>query len=111
MTTTRLLAVAFAIATSTAAVAQTVPMAPPTTNSTMPPAMSTNTGDSNTTAAPVAGANSFTQSQAGELLAKRGFTQVTGLVKDDHSVWRGNAVRDGKPFAVSVDYQGNVVAN
>ena len=110
MTRTRLLAIAMTLATSTAAVAQTVPMAPPTTSTTMPSAISTNTGDSNTTAAPVAGANSFTKSQATELLTTRGFTAVTGLAKDDKSVWRGTAVRDGKLLAVAVDYPGNVVA-
>jgi hypothetical protein len=34
---------------------------------------------------------------------------VTGLMKDDQSIWRGKAMKDGKSMAVSVDYQGNVV--
>ena len=60
--------------------------------------------------APVAGANSFTEGQAQSRIEGAGFTQVTGLKKDDQGVWRGSAMKDGKQTTVSVDFRGNVVS-
>lgn len=77
---------------------------------TTPPAVA-NTSDINkTTAAPVAGKNSFTESQVMKRLEDNGYTTVSGLMKDDQSVWHGKAMKDGEPVtvAVAVDYQGNV---
>jgi hypothetical protein len=90
--------------TATAAVAQTAPNA-----STAPPAVSTTKSDANTSAAPVAGKNSFTESQAHDRLVKRGYTDISVLKQDDQSIWRGTATKDGKTGNVAVDYQGNVV--
>ena len=59
--------------------------------------------------APLAGANSFTEGQAKNRIESAGFTQVTGLKKDDHGIWRGSAVQNGKQVTVSVDFRGNVV--
>ena len=59
--------------------------------------------------APVAGANSFTEDQAKNRIEGAGFTQVTGLKKDDKGVWRGSAMQNGKQVTVSVDFRGNVV--
>src|SRR5690242_5302979 len=59
--------------------------------------------------APVQGRNSFTEGEAKSRIEKRGFTDVTNLAKDDDGVWRGRAMKDGKPVDVSLDYQGNVV--
>jgi hypothetical protein len=76
----------------------------------MPPAVTTN--DANTTAAaPVAGANSFTMSQAQKRIEDQGYTQVSGLAKDDKSIWRGHAMKNGKTVDVALDYQGNLTAN
>lgn len=61
-------------------------------------------------APPVPGANSFTESQARSRIESRGFSNVSGLKKDDQSIWRGTATKDGKTVAVALDYQGNVVA-
>jgi hypothetical protein len=61
--------------------------------------------------APVAGANSFTEAQARSRIEANGFTNVTGLTKDDKSVWRGKAMKEGKSVSVALDYQGNIVAN
>lgn len=61
--------------------------------------------------APVAGANSFTESQAKSRIEARGFTNVSALKKDDAGVWRGTASQAGKSMTVSVDFQGNVVGN
>ena len=35
---------------------------------------------------------------------------MSGLKKDDAGVWRGKADQNGKAVNVSVDFQGNVVA-
>jgi hypothetical protein len=59
--------------------------------------------------APVAGANSFTESQAKARIEAKGFADVSALKKDDKSIWRGTARKDGKSVSVALDYQGNVV--
>ncbi len=99
---------AFALSlTAAAAVAQTT-TSPPTT-SAAPAAVVTTTDASRTTAAPVSGANSFTESEARKRIEGQGFSQVMDLKKDDHGVWRGTANKDGKPAKVALDYQGNIV--
>jgi hypothetical protein len=69
-----------------------------------------NTTSTNNPGAPVAGANSFTEGQAKSRIESNGFSNVTGLQKDDSGVWRGKAMKDGKSIDVSLDFQGNVVA-
>ena len=59
--------------------------------------------------APVKGRNSFTEGEAKSRIEARGFANVTQLQKDDNGVWRGRAMKDGKPVEVSLDFQGNVV--
>ena len=59
--------------------------------------------------APAAGANSFTEDQAKERMEKAGFSQVTGLRKDDQGVWRASAKQGDKQVNVSLDFRGNVV--
>ncbi|TPG52940.1 hypothetical protein [Sphingomonas glacialis] len=54
------------------------------------------------------GANSFTQAQAREHIAKSGFTNVSALTKDDHGVWRGTAKKGGRSVHVGLDFKGNV---
>jgi hypothetical protein len=78
--------------------------------STMPPAVTTNSANT-TTAEPVAGANSFTMAQAQKRIEDQGYTQVSGLVKDDKSIWRGHAMKSGKPVDVALDYKGNITTN
>lgn len=60
--------------------------------------------------APVAGRNSFTEGQAQSAIEKAGYTNVSGLKKDDNGVWRGKASKGGSSSSVSVDFQGNVNA-
>lgn len=69
-----------------------------------------NSATENNPGAPVAGANSFTEGQAKSRIESHGFSNVTDLKKDDSGVWRGKAMKDGKSVAVSLDFQGNVVA-
>ena len=54
------------------------------------------------------GANSFTQNQAREHIAKSGFANVSALAKDAHGVWRGKATKDGRTVDVALDFKGNV---
>jgi hypothetical protein len=74
-----------------------------------PPAVKTTEG--NNPGAPAVGANSFTEGQAKSRIEARGFTNVGPLAKDDKGIWRGTAMKDGKAVQVSLDFQGNVVAN
>jgi hypothetical protein len=62
----------------------------------------------NNSSAPVAGANSFTRSEAKSQIEAKGYTHVARLRKDESGVWRGRAMKDGHAGPVSVDYQGNV---
>lgn len=61
-------------------------------------------------AAPVPGANSFTENQAKGRIQDAGFSEVSALTKDDQGIWRGQATKDGKKTPIALDYQGNVVA-
>lgn len=65
--------------------------------------------DPKPTAMAAEGANSFTQEQARERLAKAGY-QVSTLTKDANGVWTGQAMRNGKSMTVGLDYKGNVSA-
>jgi putative membrane protein len=55
------------------------------------------------------GANSFTEAQAREHIAKSGFTDVSTLKKDKDGVWRGTAQKDGTTLHVALDFKGNVI--
>jgi hypothetical protein len=82
---------------------------PPANRDANTPAVTTPNSPPNP-GAPVAGANSFTEGQAKTRIEARGFTNVSGLVKDNAGVWRGTATQAGKSVKVSLDFQGNVVA-
>jgi negative regulator of sigma E activity len=69
-----------------------------------------NTTGTNNANQPVAGANSFTEGQAKSRIEESGYKSVSELKKDDNGVWRGKAMKDGKPVTVSLDFQGNVIA-
>jgi hypothetical protein len=49
--------------------------------------------------------------QAQKRFEDQGYTQVSALAKDDKSIWRGHAMKDGKAVNVALDYQGNITAN
>ena len=108
-------ALAFGLLATGAVQAQTTspsaaPSAPARAGSAAPAAVATS-NNPRTSAAPVAGANSYTEGQARARLEEKGFGNVTGLKKDDKGIWRATAMKDGKSAAVSLDYQGNVVSN
>jgi len=93
-----------ALLASTAAMAQTPPAKSGPNNNAV------NSSGQNNSNAPVAGRNSFTEGQAQSAIEKAGYTNVTGLKKDDNGVWRGKASKGGSSTSVSVDFQGNVIA-
>ena len=76
---------------------------------TKTPAVATSTTQN--PAAPVAGANSFTEGQAKSRIEAAGYTDISGLMKDKDGIWRGKASKGGTMMTVSLDYQGNVTAN
>ena len=67
-----------------------------------------NSAGQNNSNAPVAGRNSFTESQAKSRIENAGYTKVTDLKKDDDGVWRGKGTKGGATSDVSVDFEGNV---
>lgn len=67
-----------------------------------------NSADQNNSNAPVAGRNSFTEGQAKSRIEDAGYSNVSGLQKDNEGVWRGKADKAGTKADVSVDFQGNV---
>lgn len=85
---------------------QRVATAAPAAESTTPAVTSSGTNP----AAPVPGANSFTEAQAKSAIEKAGYADVSALTKDDKGIWRGTASKDGKSTPIALDYQGNVVA-
>ncbi len=88
-----------------------VVLAQTSTSPSATPAVTTGAAANTTTAAPVAGANSFTMAQAQKRIEDQGYTQVSALAKDDKSIWRGHAMKDGKTVDVALDYQGHVTSN
>lgn len=104
------LVAALSIASIGVVAAQTNSQTTAPSSSTTPPAVSTSNTDAKTSAAPLSGSNSFTEAEAKKRLEAHGYSDVTDLKKDDKSVWRGKANKDGKPVGVALDYQGNIVA-
>lgn len=96
---------AFAALCSVAGLAQA---AEPARDTTTPPAVVKPSETSRTTAAPVAGKNSFTEDQARVRLQDNGYTQVSELHKDEQSIWHAKAMKSGKAVGVTLDYQGNI---
>jgi hypothetical protein len=58
---------------------------------------------------PLAGANSFTETQARDRIAEAGFKDVKSLKKDANGVWRGIASKGDSQVNVALDFRGNVV--
>jgi hypothetical protein len=63
------------------------------------------------TTSPQAPARAFTEDQAKSRLEAKGYSSVSGLQKDATGIWRGKAMKDGKPVNVILDFQGSIVAN
>lgn len=61
-------------------------------------------------ATPARGHSSFTADQAKGRIEKAGYTNVTGLTKNDAGAWQGTATKNGKNVNVTLDYKGNIAA-
>ncbi|MFZ0113359.1 MAG: hypothetical protein WAL15_03285 [Xanthobacteraceae bacterium] len=57
---------------------------------------------------PARGANNFTEGEARSKIESNGYSNVSGLTKDDNGVWRGNAQKGSQQAQVWLDYKGNV---
>ena len=102
---------------SGAAVAQSVPSNPMSPGGNTPekptspaPAAISSASNPRTAAAPVSGANSFTEGQARDRMEHSGFSNISGLKVDNQGIWHGQGMKDGKSVTVALDYQGNVVS-
>jgi hypothetical protein len=91
-----------AMLVSGSSLAQT-PKAQPSPNNS-----AVNSKEHNNSDAPVAGRNSFTEGQAKSKIESAGYSDVSGLQKDQDGVWKGKATKDGHQTEVSLDFQGNV---
>ena len=60
---------------------------------------------------PVAGANSFSEGQARQLIESKGYANVSALMNDGQGIWRGTASKGAAKVSVSVDYKGNVTVH
>ncbi|MCJ2137317.1 hypothetical protein MKK69_25275 [Methylobacterium sp. J-026] len=54
------------------------------------------------------GANSFTEGEVRRRLERAGYHEVKDLKKDGDGIWHANAMLDGKPASVGLDFKGNV---
>lgn len=59
---------------------------------------------------PLKGANSFTEAQAKTRIEAAGYTEVSGLLKDQDGIWRATAKKGGTSVQVALDFKGNVVS-
>ncbi|RXG88033.1 MULTISPECIES: hypothetical protein [Bradyrhizobium] len=66
-----------------------------------------NSSDQNNSNAPFAGRNSLADGQAKSRIEGAGYSNVSGLQRDNEGVWRGKADKAGTKTDVSVDFQGN----
>jgi putative membrane protein len=55
--------------------------------------------------------NLFTEEQARVHLSRLGYTNISGLTKNENGAWLGSATKDGKTMAVAVDVKGKVGTN
>jgi hypothetical protein len=101
------LTVSVAVAQQTNPPSSTAAQPNSTTSQSHNPAVATTT-NANDTTAPAKGSNSFTEGQAKDRIAQRGYSNVADLKKDDDGVWRGSAQHGGSPVPVWLDYKGNV---
>ena len=55
------------------------------------------------------GANSLNEDQARSRIEAKGYSNISGVQKDDHGIWRGKAtMKDGRSVAVTLDLEGNI---
>ncbi len=105
MSITRLaLALIAGCSIASAAVAQEAPAGGPTAKGNAPVKQTHTVNDG----AAKGGANSFTEGQARNHIAKSGYAGVSPLTKGPDGVWRGTASKGGVTRNVALDFKGNV---
>jgi hypothetical protein len=81
----------------------------PTESSAIATPATTETSPSSTFQAPVRGADIPEEDQAKSRIEAKGYSNVSGLQKDDRGIWRGDAtMKDGRSVVVILDLQGNI---
>lgn len=105
-----LCALSLTLVAMSAALAQTSAPAPATPPAVVAPSATPMPASPSVAVPPVPGANSFTEGEARSRIEANGYSDVTDLQKDEQSIWRGKAMKDGKSVSVSLDFQGHVVA-
>jgi len=50
----------------------------------------------------------LTEEQAKAKIEGEGYTEVSGLMKDEGGMWTATAMKDGKPVQLSLNDQGNI---
>jgi len=69
-----------------------------------------NTSRENNPAAPVAGENSFTESQVRERLQDAGYSDIGPLSLDAQGIWRTTGKKDSVTKKLAFDFQGNITS-
>jgi hypothetical protein len=55
------------------------------------------------------GVNDLNEDQAKSRIEAKGYSNVSGLQKDNHGIWRGKAtMKDGRFVTVVLDLEGNI---
>jgi hypothetical protein len=55
------------------------------------------------------GADSLNEDEAESRIEEKGYSNISGLQKDDHGIWRGQAtMKDGRSVEVILDLEGNI---
>ena len=49
-----------------------------------------------------------TEDQAKAKIEGEGYTEISGLMKDEYGMWTATAMKDGKPVQLSLNDQGNI---
>jgi len=57
---------------------------------------------------PAKGANSFTEGEAQSRIQSKGYSNISGLSKNNDGIWEGKANKGGSQVTVWLDYKGNV---
>lgn len=57
---------------------------------------------------PARGANSFTEGEARNRIESKGYSNISGLSKNNDGIWEGKADKAGHQVTVWLDYKGNV---
>ena len=83
----------------------------PCSSTTTPSSRTSPTPEPPADTIPQASVRAVTKDQAKSRIEARGYSNVSGLLKDAEGIWRGKAERDGLPVNVTLEVDGKVTAN